>query len=876
MSGSTFFSGRRFFSLVFIFLLCALSFAQTENSVRLVLSVKQSDYAKVKQAIEAVKGQVNIEHKFVQAIAVTLPVDKVQSIIRMPEVLNSVKDLMVSIPDDKNLQRGIYGNIMGNVFVNAEKTEGLNPDEIKQAYQADPANYDPYTNKLTNANKFIKETGHIGEGVIVAIIDAGVSTQAVAVSSRILGGENFTGDGIPATSPQNYWHGTAVACCVGANAIFGFSSPRIQNAVKNYAPNSVIKDYFGTGIDGIPMVGQAPGALFYALKVFKTNGASTPSSVIAAALERAIELKEQYNQGAGGLNIRIINMSLGGATLFAGHDPDYASLVQRAIDDGMLVVVSAGNEGPSGMTIGDPGDCIDVVTVGATSDATHERILRDYQYGANYGYLFRPVNNHMTTYFSSRGPNADGRPDPDITAPGDWRFMQTATGGIIWGSGTSFSAPTVAGAAALLISANPSATPDQVRAALLNGTDKDQLTENPGLQDQGFGFLNVNKAYKKLTAGVSNPLDIGRSGLNVAANIALQDNISIVSSTPFTAFTGLLRPGQRAEYFYPVPRTTQKITISISNITPELPSDQQNPLFKDDILVAIQGAITSTGDYLQGTPAYLSSDQTFVLEGQDLSMGLLRVTILGDWTNAGKVAANISIATETHNNIAPTLGSKIAEGDVKEMTFNIPQGTQSLETRLYWTKGWETYPTNDLDVILTDPNGQIINVDVNADNAPDGQTLKMPEIVTLTNPIAGTWKATVIGYTVFSRNEEFHLYNLLNGKQIFQKKASPEITESVDKLIPAEFGLQQNMPNPFNPTTIIKYDLPLDTYTTLKVYNSLGQLVRVLVDEFKTAGYHSVLFNGKDSNGNGLSSGIYIYQLNSGQFVKSGKMIMLK
>jgi len=85
------------------------------------------------------------------------------------------------------------------------------------------------------------------------------------------------------------------------------------------------------------------------------------------------------------------------------------------------------------------------------------------------------------------------------------------------------------------------------------------------------------------------------------------------------------------------------------------------------------------------------------------------------------------------------------------------------------------------------------------------------------------------------------------------------------------FEVSQNFPNPFNPSTIISYQLPTNTLVTLKVYDELGQLVQTLVEDRETAGAHSVTFNA----GN-LSSGVYFYRLTAGSFVDTKKLMLLK
>jgi hypothetical protein len=91
------------------------------------------------------------------------------------------------------------------------------------------------------------------------------------------------------------------------------------------------------------------------------------------------------------------------------------------------------------------------------------------------------------------------------------------------------------------------------------------------------------------------------------------------------------------------------------------------------------------------------------------------------------------------------------------------------------------------------------------------------------------------------------------------------------KIIISEFKLEQNYPNPFNPSTVIRYQIPVNSDVTLKVYDLLGREVETLVNEFKPAGKYEVEFNA-----NNLNSGIYFYNLEADNFRETKKMILLK
>ncbi|GEM_PF-494776 len=91
------------------------------------------------------------------------------------------------------------------------------------------------------------------------------------------------------------------------------------------------------------------------------------------------------------------------------------------------------------------------------------------------------------------------------------------------------------------------------------------------------------------------------------------------------------------------------------------------------------------------------------------------------------------------------------------------------------------------------------------------------------------------------------------------------------QFLPASYSLLQNYPNPFNPTTRISYSLPKTSRTIVRVYDILGKEVKILLDEIQEAGPHVI-----DFDANGLSSGVYFYQLRSGSYTETKKMILLR
>ncbi len=116
-----------------------------------------------------------------------------------------------------------------------------------------------------------------------------------------------------------------------------------------------------------------------------------------------------------------------------------------------------------------------------------------------------------------------------------------------------------------------------------------------------------------------------------------------------------------------------------------------------------------------------------------------------------------------------------------------------------------------------------------------------------------------------------HIYYTNDGWVTYSIVDSIVTNVESQQSVPTQFTLYQNYPNPFNPTTVISYQLPVSSNVSIKVYDLLGREVAVLVDEYKSAGRYKVEFNAFS-----LASGVYYYQLKSGSFINSKKMILMR
>ena len=137
----------------------------------------------------------------------------------------------------------------------------------------------------------------------------------------------------------------------------------------------------------------------------------------------------------------------------------------------------------------------------------------------------------------------------------------------------------------------------------------------------------------------------------------------------------------------------------------------------------------------------------------------MRITVNGDWTNAGNIAASVQVVSLTDPAPVFTTQGKIGTEDTVVVPIVIPAGTSSADFRLGWREHWGQYPTNDLDLFLIRPNGTA-NV--------DGATESNPEHVTIANPPAGNWLAVIIGFDVAGRSDKYELRVALDGRVVKQ------------------------------------------------------------------------------------------------------------
>ena len=725
-----------------IVLLGLMSGLSAQQSRRSVLIRSPQPYDSLVRAIEEAGGNVTHQFKHVKGIAAEVPDSAMGLIERLVGPDNVGRDELIPLPGTTD-PRG--GAVQGE----AEADDMVPLDA--PGVSIDPANY-AFNAALTNVAP-LHAAGQNGAGVVIAVIDSGYRPIKVHIApSRIIApGLNLVPGATepPAISDLNESHGTFVSGMAAANVAFCFGT------ANRFV---IVAEFYGAAFAGppcaatarlVPMVGSAPGASIFPIKVFPAAGGGAPSSRVIAAMEAAIDLRQKFDTGqAGGLNIRVVNMSLGGPTNAAARELDDEA-VEALINADIVPVIAAGNDGHSSVTTGSPSTSFAALTVGSANDHRHEQIFRA-QFSLPCATTplamvlacaqsYRPDTNVQISEFSSRGPTHDGRIDPDVVAVGSFNYSQASGGAttVNFGSGTSFSTPTVSGIAAVLRQAVPGATARQVRRAIIESADPSKVP-TADANDQGAGFVNAAAALALLQAGnVEDSYDTAPFTRNLKANMERAGH-KVYAGPKSLHFEGV-RPAEVTDIPFVVSEKTEQLFVRIHSIAADLPLPQQNPFFTDDVFLKIQSSVVHNDDQRQGNAPFLAAGEERLYKFTRPEEGIWRISPAGDWTNAGTVSYSVDIWTSSEPFPQHSAQSKIGDGESHVYTFDVPAGTAALETRLTWMNMNGNYPISDLDVILTPPSGPVVN---------SCNTARTPELCVVANPVAGQWTARVVGFSI--------------------------------------------------------------------------------------------------------------------------------
>lgn len=720
----------------------------------------------VQTIIESWGASVSFSYKYIEALAATVPAERVWDLAMQPLVsriyLDVERSTAASTPTAADLDALVESP--SEFSLDGVKTITLSEDQIGLL---EPNTYYNYVAMGADA---VWSTGNLGQESLAVIIDTGIWENHFMLRDSVVDGIDISPDvgtefeGFDAVT--NHWHGSHVAgILAGHGAILLKSGDPLLQAIKRYT-NLPLQDAAIFGFPGykiVPLLGMAPLTALYIIKVFPHTGAGVSESIIIAAIEHAIDLKVTKD-----FDVDVISMSLGGASLFDGRDLEDRT-VDIASSVGITVVSAAGNDGPAPMTVASPGSADSGLTVAAAAHPVDTRVFWDWTFGVpGIGHSLFVSKTPQIYAFSSRGPTSDGRDKPDVAATGI--FVLSAfphpgsPNGLAFASGTSMATPAVSGAASLLNTFAESsvlaATPEDLKQAIKGGA---VWLDGYGSADQGSGYLN---AWNALNALMSDPSygDVA-TPLDPMGHLEDITNTDIVGSGEFTATIENLEPGFAFTYVFVATADTDSITVSLTGVD----VNTRNPLGLNSFEVYIQSAKRTTYAYyidsanVWGDATFTVTDDTTSWSGAvtgvfldpftrraPIEPGFVKVVIEDDWTSSGPVSGTITISVTESPAIAPDLElvGSVADGGVAQFRLKLSKGATGAIVELWWSNDWTAYPTADLDlIILADETFNF-----------DGATLNSPERAVVSD-LKKNSKLTlyVVGFTVFDASETFTL-----------------------------------------------------------------------------------------------------------------------
>jgi subtilisin family serine protease len=745
-----------------------------------VIVLLESEAANRTFAVQDLGGEVVKRFRRVPASVVRVPVGQLTALPSLPGVLATEKDFAFSIedlaPSDPKLR-------ITRTYDLAAHGGRLRP-VAATVRGSQPANYVNYL--LTGAARIWGETG-FGDGSVVAVIDTGVYPVWPCLSSgQVLEpGFDVWGDN-PATAPDNAAHGTWVGNVIASTcAVAAPTADPLIKAIATHAP-AILYDV-APGVKGFDLLGIAPRAKIYPVKAFLKDGNTTWAKILEA-MDHVIDVKL-----GGSLDIDVVNLSLGKTALYDGRE-----ITDRFIDEmreaGILVVCAAANEGPVPSTVATPGTSFSSLTAGGTDEAVSSRIFYEWlglfigpdgipmsgDEAPGYGLVMRPTAETRIVGFSSRGPSADGRGKPEISALAIWNFAEGITGSLDWLGGTSFATPTVAGGAALLNAywentLGLDTQPAKIRNALLAGADPQRVGpawRDPDIQGKGVLWLppalqDLKKPQRLPAAFV--PLRTGQLAPNVLGNPRPGHR----ERSEWQSFT--FAPGEVRNLVFEIGESTSKVTIEAADLVVPANSKLALPGFPNEVEVHVQSAKRSwaprpVNRWISHDDA-LAMGSAFTVEIEDgrwlfnglpvewapgvpvyqpMEPGLMKLSLGGDWINEFPVSLDVRI---TRENFGLRLEQPIFKQDVNDGEFQfvpvtIPAGRTKATFDLLFGRDWSRYPTSDMDLILVDPYGNVLF---------DGATANAPERVVVESPTPGEWLAVIQGYQV-DKTDNVRLY----------------------------------------------------------------------------------------------------------------------
>ncbi len=466
---------------------------------------------------------------------------------------------------------------------------------------------------------------------------------------------------------------------------------------------------------------------------------------------------------------------------------------------------------------------------------------------ASLGYILAPADGDSVitvgavdaagnfTSFSSPGPTADGRIKPDVMARGLDNPVANPLDdhGYVNVSGTSFSCPLTAGVAALMLSRVPSLTPMQILEALHATADNAATPDN----DYGWGIVDALAAvtYFGPVFNVSPQGDTENATGPYPVTAIITDRVGVDPASVVLNFR-----------------------VNGGSWLPVSMSPSGHPYeYSADIPGQLQG---STVEYYVQATGLNGFPTTWPVYGSD-DPAVFQVTALVHLAVSAK--PDLVIPMDDPAGIASVIEVSGAQaGTIVDLSVDV---------------GISHPDIGELTVLLTSPAGTEVTLYLHSDPGTANLVGNYPASLSVDGPGSlasfhdegntGSWTLTAIDALPGNNGviDSWGLHFTL--KNFISAGGRTPLAGSV---------LYPNSPNPFNPRTRIAFDLDAPGQTRLFIFDLRGMVVRRLLGDFLDAGYHSILWDGRDTEGRKAGSGVYLYRLETPTATLERKMLLVR
>jgi subtilisin family serine protease len=684
--------------------------------------------------------------------------------------------------------------------------------------------------------------GYTGDGINVAIIDTGVDdTSSPGDGHHSL---NDFDDNTGTTDPKYV---------AGINCITNVETNPDDNVAGVFHGTHCAGIAVGTGGSGSSSTyrGVAPDAGLVDVKVFSAFPLARTSDVMQG-MEWCIDNMDDHD-------IRVVNMSLGSAQDSDGSttkDSDgntvtdeQCALANKMVEEGLVVIVAAGNEESSERNdhpgLGPPGSADKVITVAAMVDSSTVDRSDDF---------IAPYSNHGPRKSDGDGDSEDEQ-KPEISAPGGGSSL----GHGIWSaqgnladpndnyvemSGTSMAAPHVAGVAALMLEANPNLKPSQVESIMINSAD--DWGEAGWDTIYGYGYIDAYSACQQ----AANQGDGGMCGWDGAtvphrADEYWQNDHWIHGPGVGEATMELSNYSALASALgYELTLSYQEATCcNLVGAPYAVPYVIGEPVPEID-----PGGSVFMGPYTYTHPTLNSFNEPYWSYCANVESS--EDPTVSPWPLDDNNSAFKSYFIENCNP-GDTLRMHFWMHNTEEREISCMLEVNDANVPAGWS--WGVDPLPGVPMVMT-----------------QGGSFAAELWLSPTTPdTAGTLSIKQMNYTT-----DAELIREAGGLSFRCRTYQGTAIDNL-KNVP-KFAFRPPVPNPFGGNTTLHYSLADKGHVTIRIYDVSGTLVRTVVDKDSKPGWQKVEWNGINNSGRRVSTGVYFVRMETGSFVKTRKLVLIR